>query len=63
METARLPKFEWGRIDEQNAGHTKEEWGEIEDTPDTPNIIEMYEMKWSRDEKDSVSTLENDSFS
>ena len=51
MKTAKLPKFEWDRIDEQNAGHTKEEWGQTEEIPDVP-IIEMYEMKWSREEKD-----------
>ena len=27
METAKLPKFKWHELSEQNSGHTKNEWG------------------------------------
>jgi hypothetical protein len=27
METAKLPKFKWGELSEQNSGHTENEWG------------------------------------
>ncbi len=50
MKTAELPKFEWGRVDEPNAGHTKYEWENQEDTPKIC-IIEAYDLKWNIDEK------------
>jgi hypothetical protein len=28
MKTIKLPKFEWSRIDGENIGHTKNEWGQ-----------------------------------
>jgi len=31
MKTARLPKFDWKRVDEPNMGHTKDEWGKQEE--------------------------------
>ena len=27
METAKLPKFKWTELSEQNSGHTPNEWG------------------------------------
>ncbi len=54
METARLPKFEWGRVDEPNAGHTKDEWGKQEDTPKI-HLIEVYDLKWNIDKKKDES--------
>ncbi|MFB5636438.1 MAG: hypothetical protein ACE5RB_07385 [Nitrosopumilus sp.] len=27
METAKLPKFKWAELSEQNSGHTPNEWG------------------------------------
>ncbi len=47
MKTAKLPKFEWGRVDEPNAGHTKDEWGK-ENTPKI-RIMEVYDLKWNID--------------
>jgi type 1 glutamine amidotransferase len=52
METASLPKSNRGRVYESNLGHTKNEWGEQEDTPKI-RIIEAYDLKWNKDkEKD-----------
>ncbi len=50
MKTAKLPKFEWGRVDEPNAGHTKDEWGKREDTPKIC-IMEVYDLKWNIDKE------------
>ncbi len=50
MKTAKLPKFEWDRVDESNLGHTKYEWGNQEDTSKIC-IIEAYDLKWDIDEK------------
>lgn len=61
MKTSKLPKFEWGRIDETNAGHTKEEWGQVEDNSDI-HIIEAYKMNWNRDEKDKKSDGNSSTF-
>ena len=54
MKTVKLPKFEWGRVDEPNAGHTKYEWGNQEDTPKIC-IIEAYDLKWNIDKKNGES--------
>jgi len=55
MKTARLPKFDWKRVDEPNAGHTKDEWGkQEEDTPKT-RIMIMYDVKWNVDKKKDES--------
>ncbi len=51
MKTTKLPKFEWGRVDESNSGHTKYEWGNQEDTPKI-RIMEVYDLKWNIDKKD-----------
>jgi len=50
MKTVKLPKFEWSRIDEHNAGHTKEEWG---NQNSKPSIIKAYDLSWNMDE-DSI---------
>ncbi len=50
MKTAKLPKFEWGRVDEPNAGHTKDEWGNQEDAPKI-RIMEVYDLKWNIDKE------------
>ena len=31
METAKLTKIDWERTDKHNSGHTKDEWGLIQD--------------------------------
>lgn len=46
MESPKIPKFDWGRIDEPNGGHTKNEWGKIERTP---TIIPLYRVKWEKE--------------
>jgi len=51
MKTAKLPKFEWGRVDEPNAGHTKYEWGKQEDAPKI-RIMEVYDLKWNIDKEE-----------
>jgi hypothetical protein len=50
MKTTKLPKFEWGRVDEPNAGHTKDEWGKQEDALKI-RIMEMYDLKWNIDKE------------
>jgi len=46
METAVLPKFKWGTIDERNSGHTKDEWGVQKEIPKIRNM-EVYDLKWN----------------
>ena len=48
MKTAKLPKFDWSRVDEQNSGHTKNEWGLLQEENATNNIrvIEAYTVVW-----------------
>jgi len=48
MYTEKLPEL--GRANESNLGHTKDEWGNQEDTPKNC-IIEAYDLKWNVDEK------------
>lgn len=50
MNAEKLPKFELGRVDESNLGHTQDEWGTQEDAPKV-RIMEMYDLKWNIDEK------------
>jgi hypothetical protein len=52
MKTAKLPKFEWNRVDEPNAGHTKDEWGKQEDAPKI-RIMEAYDLKWNIDKENA----------
>ncbi len=50
MDAGKLPKFELGRVNESNLGHTKDEWGNQEDIPKI-RIIEAYDLKWNIDKK------------
>jgi hypothetical protein len=50
MKAVKLPKFEFGRVDESNLGHTQDEWGNQEDTSKIC-IMEIYDLKWNIDEK------------
>ena len=50
MGSIKLTKNEFGRVDESNLGHTKDEWGKQEDTPKI-RIIEAYDLKWNIDDK------------
>jgi hypothetical protein len=42
IEKINLPKFEWGRIDDCNAGHTQDEWGSQQNTLKKIRFIEAY---------------------
>lgn len=42
MEKLALPKFEWGRIDDCNAGHTPDEWGSQQKPLKKIRFIEAY---------------------
>jgi len=44
MDVEKLPKKELGRIYESNLGHTKDEWGNQEDTQKI-RIIQAYDLK------------------
>ena len=50
MKTAKIPKFDWKRLDEPNAGHTKDEWGKQIHIPKV-RIVEAYDLKWNMDSK------------
>ena len=50
MNAKKLPKNELGRIYESNLGHTKDEWGNQENTPKI-HIIEGYDLKWNIDKE------------
>ena len=50
MKNTKLPKFEWGRVDESNLGHTKDEWGKQEDTQKI-RTMEVYDLKWNTDKE------------
>lgn len=42
MEKLALPKFEWGRIDDCNAGHTPDELGSQQNPLKKIRFIEAY---------------------
>ncbi len=46
MESIKSSKKELERVDKTNLGHTKDEWGNQEDTPKI-HIIESYDLKWN----------------
>ena len=45
METAKLPKFKWGEISEQNSGHTPNEWG-FQNKKSGPKMFVSYTVSW-----------------
>jgi len=45
METAKLPKFEWGEISEHNFGHTQSEWG-FHKKKSGPKTFVSYTVSW-----------------
>ncbi len=55
MEKSKLPKFDWKRVDEPNAGHTKDEWGKREEYTPKIHIINSYDLKWNIDKKKDES--------
>ena len=46
MDAEKLPKKELERIYESNLGHTKNEWGNKEDTQKI-RIMQAYDLKWN----------------
>ena len=48
MKTAKLPKFDWDRLDDCNSGHTKDEWGIRHEICNEPKIKSMvcYTILW-----------------
>ena len=50
METVKIPKFDWSRLDEPNGGHTKDEWGKKIHEPKV-RVIEAYDLKWNIESK------------
>ena len=45
METAKLPKFKWNELSEQNSGHTPNEWGEKK-KESIPKTFVSYTVSW-----------------
>ena len=44
METAKIPKFNWGEISDLNSGHTPDEWGVVKKTKLKQNVIVAYDV-------------------
>ncbi|MFB5624357.1 MAG: hypothetical protein ACE5RP_05525 [Nitrosopumilus sp.] len=45
METAKLPKFKWTELSEQNSGHTPNEWGSQKTKSNTLTFV-SYTVSW-----------------
>ena len=45
MDDVKVPKFDWNRLDDGNAGHTKDEWGIQKRKPKKIHIIEAYDIR------------------
>ncbi|MCV0430137.1 hypothetical protein [Nitrosopumilus sp.] len=45
METAKLPKFNWGELSDQNSGHTQNEWG-TKKKQSAPKSFVSYTVSW-----------------
>ena len=54
MESIKSSKNESERDDKSNLGHSKNEWGDLEETPKI-HIIEGYDLKWNIDKKKGES--------
>jgi hypothetical protein len=46
METAKIPKFNWGEISDLNLGHTPDEWGVTKKAKPRQNRIVAYDVVW-----------------
>lgn len=46
METAKIPKFQWGEVSDLNSGHTSDEWG-TEKPKSKRNVIVAYDVVWN----------------
>ncbi len=45
MDKVEIPKFDWDRLDDGNAGHTENEWGTQQRKPKKIHFIEAYDIK------------------
>ena len=44
MDKVKIPKFDWDRLDDGNAGHTENEWGK-QRKPKKIHFIEAYTIR------------------
>jgi hypothetical protein len=47
METANLPKFNWGELSELNSGHTPNEWGMQKKSEKKQKKYVAYDVVWN----------------
>lgn len=45
MDEVKIPKFDWDRLDDGNAGHTEAEWGAQKRKPKKIHFIESYTIR------------------
>ncbi|HXV51448.1 MAG TPA: hypothetical protein VD689_04910 [Nitrosopumilaceae archaeon] len=45
MDEVKIPKFDWDRLDDGNAGHTENEWGTKQQKPKKIHFIEAYTIR------------------
>ncbi len=59
MKPEKIPKFDWGRLDDCNLGHTPYEWGKYQETKKEPKIrsIVAYTIIWKNEIHISQSDL------
>jgi len=50
MVETKFPKFEWGTVCDQNAGHTQSEWGIKNEKPKN-NVIVAYTVVWDKNQR------------
>jgi hypothetical protein len=43
VDEVKIPKFDWDRLDDGNAGHTENEWGKQK--PKKIHFIEAYTIR------------------
>jgi hypothetical protein len=45
VDKVKIPKFDWDRLDDCNAGHTEDEWGTKQSKLKRIRIIEAYTIR------------------
>jgi len=45
VDEVKIPKFDWDRLDDGNAGHTENEWGTQQRKPKKIHFIEAYTIR------------------
>jgi hypothetical protein len=45
MDKVKVPKFDWDRLDDCNAGHTENEWGTVPNKLKKIHFIEAYTIR------------------